>query len=107
MDVDSNKQKAVLFAYTLHPRYGTNWVPVKLQGLDASKTYTVKETNLYPGANSTVPENNKQFTGDYLMTIGLNISQSQAAASAVIEITAKLTVAHHYKECSALFIRSK
>jgi alpha-galactosidase len=87
MYVDDDKKKAVLFAYTLHPRYGTNWTPVKLQGLDAAKTYTVKEINLYPATLSVLPENDKQFTGEYLMNAGLNVSGSDALTSAVIEIT--------------------
>ena len=42
--VSKDKQRAVLFAYDLHPRYKEPQHNVKLQGLDASKTYTVKET---------------------------------------------------------------
>ncbi|BAV07945.1 alpha-galactosidase [Filimonas lacunae] len=86
MYVEEDKKKAVLFSYTLHPRYGTNWTPVKLQGLDAAKLYTVKETNLYPGTHSELAENNKQFTGEYLMNIGLNVSSSNQLTSAVVEI---------------------
>lgn len=86
--VDGDKKKAVLLAYTLHPRYGTNWTPVKLQGLDAAALYTVKETNLYPGANAELPENDKQYTGEYLMNIGLNVSSANQLTSAVVEITA-------------------
>lgn len=86
--VNNDKNKAVLFSYTLHPRYGTNWTPVKLQGLDATKLYTVTETNLYPGTNSELPENGKQFTGEYLMNIGLQVSGTNQLTSSVVEITA-------------------
>lgn len=87
MYVDSLKQKAVLFAYTLHPRYGENWSAVKLKGLDPLKKYLVNETNIYPGANPSLSENGKTFTGEYLMENGLMVSQSNALSSAVIELT--------------------
>jgi alpha-galactosidase len=45
-----------------------------LQGLDAQKNYRIKEINLFPGTKSTQPDNDKVFTGDYLMTVGLNLS---------------------------------
>lgn len=85
--VTENKKQAVLFSYNLHPRYGTDWTPIKLEGLDADKLYTVKEINLFPGSNSELAENGRQFTGEYLMTIGLNVSKSKALTSSIIEIT--------------------
>jgi alpha-galactosidase len=81
------KTKAVVFAYNLNFLYGKRWEAVKLQGLDPAKKYTVKETNLYPGSNSSVPENGKTFTGDYLMKVGINPSTDRELTSAVIEIT--------------------
>lgn len=87
MYVDSLKQKAVLFAYTLHPRYGENWSAVKLKGLDPLKKYRVNETNIYPGTNASLAENGKTFTGEYLMEKGLMVSQSNALSSTVIELT--------------------
>jgi alpha-galactosidase len=88
MYVNEQKTKAVLFAYTLHAHYGTDWLPVQLEGLDATKKYTVREINLYPGSNAQLPEQDKQFTGEYLMKIGLNASKREALTSSVIEITA-------------------
>jgi len=87
MYVDDSKTKAVLFSYNLHPRYGTDWTPVKLEGLDPEKTYTVKEINLFPGSHSELAENSKQFTGEYLMTTGLNVSKSKEYTSSIVEIT--------------------
>ncbi len=86
MYVDADKNKAVTFVYNLHPQYGKDWVPVKLQGLDSTKLYTVKETNLYPGSQSALAENGKQFTGEYLMKVGLNITNSNELTSFVIEL---------------------
>jgi len=87
MYADSSTNHAVVFAYNLHARFGKEWTPVKLQGLDTSKMYKVKEINLYPGARSTFPENEKQFTGEYLMEVGLHVSSSKELTSSVIEIT--------------------
>ncbi|MBV4357440.1 alpha-galactosidase [Pinibacter aurantiacus] len=81
------KTKAVVFAYNLNFLYGKRWEAVKLQGLDPAKKYTIKETNLYPGHNSSVPENGKTFTGDYLMKVGINPSSDRELTSTVIEIT--------------------
>ena len=86
MYVDSDLRHAVVFAYNMHPRYGTSWTPVRLQGLDPLKLYIVRETNLYPGTVSQLPENGRSFTGEYLMTIGLHVSGETAMTSEVIEL---------------------
>ena len=82
--VSKDKQRAVLFAYDLHPRYMEPQQNVKLQGLDAAKMYTVKETNLMPGKQSDLECNGKQFSGDYLMKIGLNVFTPQDGTSHVL-----------------------
>lgn len=87
MYANNSKSKAVVFAYNLHLRYGHKWAPVKLQGLDANKKYTIKEINLFPGTSSSIPENGKTFTGDYLMKVGINISSTTSITSNVLEIT--------------------
>ncbi len=88
MYVDSSLAHAVVFAYNLHPRYGTNWTSVRLQGLDPHRLYRVRETNLYPGTASKLPENGRAFTGEYLMVVGLQVSGTAAMSSIVIELTA-------------------
>jgi hypothetical protein len=82
--VSKDKQRAVLFAYDLHPRYKEPQQNVKLQGLDAAKMYTVKETNLMPGKQSDLDCNGKQYSGDYLMKIGLNVFTAQDGTSHVL-----------------------
>ena len=57
---------------------------IKLQGLDAKKMYTVKETNLMPGKVSELECNGKQYSGDYLMKIGLNVFTAQDGTSHVL-----------------------
>lgn len=74
MYVDSTKSRAVLFHYNLNTRYNETTTRVKLQGLDAKKKYTIKEINLMPGAKSSSPYNDKTYTGDYLMKVGMNLT---------------------------------
>ncbi|TDQ11606.1 alpha-galactosidase [Pedobacter metabolipauper] len=85
--IDSLKSKAVLFAYNLNTRYGEEFNRVKLQGLDPQKQYKITETNLYNQSKSTFKDNNKTYSGDYLMKIGLEVSGKAALSSAVFEIT--------------------
>lgn len=71
--VDKSKNSAVLFAYNLAPRFWEKLSLVKLRGLDPDKKYLVKEINLMPGTESRFIHNNKIFTGDYLMKVGLKV----------------------------------
>lgn len=89
MYVDDAKSKAVLYAYDIFPRFKEKLLKVKLQGLDALKKYQVKEINLLSGQASTIKENNKVYSGDYLMKIGLDAFTSERMNSKVIEITAQ------------------
>ena len=82
--MSKDKQRAVLFSYDLHPRYKEPQQNVKLQGLDAAKMYTVKETNLMSGKQSDLECNGKQYSGDYLMKIGLNVFTAQDGTSHVL-----------------------
>ena len=87
--VDKSKKMAVLFAYDLSPRFQEKLSPVKLRGLDPDKKYLVKEINLMPGTESTFTQNNKVFTGDYLMKVGLNVFSWHHNTSTVLELTAQ------------------
>ena len=82
--VSKDKQRAVLFAYDLHPRYKEPQQNVKLQGLNPAKVYTVKETNLMPGKTSELECDGKQFSGDYLMKVGLSVFTPQDGTSHVL-----------------------
>lgn len=80
--VSEDKTHAVLFAYDLHPRYKEPLFNVKLQGLDPSLVYSVKEINL--------PEGQKAETKtDYLMKIGLPVLTASEGTSHVLELTAE------------------
>lgn len=86
--VSADQQKAVLFAYDLHPRFKEILRNVKLQGLDPARQYQVKEINLMPGTASTLEAEGKTYSGDYLMKVGLNVFSSTHMSSRVIELTA-------------------
>jgi alpha-galactosidase len=89
MYVNENKDRAILFNYHLNTRRQDIFNRVKLQGLDATKKYRLKEINLFPGTRSAQPDNNKVFTGDYLMNVGLNLSPGRAIplTSNIYELT--------------------
>ena len=79
--------KTLLFAYDIHPRYGENILPTRLQGLDPDARYTVKEVSLMPGRQSWLDCDGKTYTGDYLMKVGLKVLSSNDMVSHIIEVT--------------------
>jgi alpha-galactosidase len=87
MHVSKTQDKAILCVYDIYPRFGEKLQPVKLQGLDASKTYKVEEINLMPGNISPLGSNGKTYTGDYLMKVGLNLFSTTKTNSHIIEIS--------------------
>jgi alpha-galactosidase len=88
MYVNTAKNKAVLFAYTLNARFNETVNRVRLQGLGPDKTYKIQEINvLSEGRRFGPSENGKSYTGDYLMKIGLNVGSAIPLTSEVFEIT--------------------
>jgi alpha-galactosidase len=87
--VDTAKTRAILLNYHLNTRRKDIFTRVKLQGLDAAKKYRLREINLFPGTRSNQPDNEKVFSGEYLMNIGLNLSPGRALplTSNVFELT--------------------
>lgn len=92
MYVNQEKTKSVLFCYTLNTRYGETINPVRLQGLDPSRTYKIREINVsnegrgFMGIRG-MTENGRSYTGDYLMNVGLNAGSGTPLTSVVYEIT--------------------
>ncbi|RZK36436.1 MAG: alpha-galactosidase, partial [Pedobacter sp.] len=86
---DEAKNSAILFAYNLSSRYREFFNPVKLQGLDSLKKYKIKEINLMPNVKSVLASNDKIYTGEYLMNVGIDVSKtnSEPLTSVVLEIT--------------------
>jgi len=87
MYVSDERNKAILFSYTLNARFGETFNTVRLQGLDPARTYTVKEINRFTGIRSPFPASGNTYSGDYLMKIGLEVNSSDPLTSAVLEIT--------------------
>ena len=77
----------MVLAYDIHPRYNENILPTKLQGLDANARYRVKEISMMPGHGSWLPSDNKVYTGDYLMKMGIKVLSSNDMVSHIIEVT--------------------
>ena len=86
--VDESEDMAVVFAYDISPRFKEKISRVKLQGLHPRKRYYVKEINLMPGVESSVPQHDKSYSGDYLMKVGLDLFSSKCNTSRVVEISA-------------------
>jgi alpha-galactosidase len=82
MFVNTDKTKAVLFAFDMNPRYNEHLLPVVMQGLDENKQYSVKEINRYNEGDHTVGT----FSGQYLMTVGINAFSHSHLSSRVYEI---------------------
>jgi alpha-galactosidase len=91
MYVSEDKSKAIVFNYNTTTRRKDIFSRVRLQGLDATKKYRLKEINLFPGTKSFQPDHDKVYTGEYLMNLGLNLSPGRALplTSNVYELSAE------------------
>ena len=86
MFVNKQQNEAVMFTYLINSRYGTGTHnPIILKGLDATATYKIEEINVYPGTQPTV--NTAEYSGDFLMKVGLNPNVNQYHTSVVLKIT--------------------
>ena len=84
MYVSKDKTRAVLFAYCFKYQGGYRACRLKLDGLDASKRYRLKEINVQ---NKPIFwGEGKAFGGDYLMNEGIEIPLKKLFSSAVFEI---------------------
>ena len=91
MYVDEAQRHAVAFGYNLHTRFHEAVIPVKFQGLDPAKRYRVAEVNLMPGQKAELPAHGQTYSGDYLMKVGVQLSDADAKplTSHVLELTAE------------------
>ena len=91
MYVDEAQRHAVAFGYNLHTRFHEPVLPVKFQGLDPAKRYRVAEINLMPGRKAELPAHGQTYSGDYLMKVGVLLSDPDAKplTSHVLELTAE------------------
>jgi alpha-galactosidase len=87
MYVNGDKSKAIIFNYLVdyRQRLDTSVQPIKLDGLDPSKKYTLKEINLYPGSRSWI-STEQVYSGDFLMKVGINPLVNLRRTSVVLEV---------------------
>jgi alpha-galactosidase len=87
MYVSENRSRSVVFTYKTSNRYAaaTTIDPILLKGLDAKRNYQVREINLYPGSTPSVSEG--VYSGDYLMSVGINPRMDSRRTSVILEIT--------------------
>lgn len=85
--VNDEKSHALIAAYDIHPDFNEQLLPTRLEGLDANAQYRIKEICLLPGKESQLDYNNKVYSGDYLMKIGLKLLTNADMSSRIIEIT--------------------
>ncbi len=85
--VSDDKTKAIVFSYMHSTRFMQTGSerPLQLYGLDPLKNYTIKEINLYPGTKSTI-DNEKIYSGDFLMKTGINPDLNGRRMSVVLEV---------------------
>ena len=89
MYVSKDKSRAVVFAFDVYPRYAEKLLPVRLQGLEADRTYRVKEINRMPGAKPSAADEGTLYSGDYLMTVGLPLFTTRSLNSRVLQVEAE------------------
>ena len=75
--------------YRLVSPYDGNHMSLMYASPDKKKMYKVKEINLMPNSKSNLAANEKTYSGDYLMKVGINAFTTNQAFSRVIELTAE------------------
>lgn len=90
MYMNNSKSSGVIFNYLVNNRYDikSNF-PIVLKGLDAKKNYKISEINLYPGTNSYL-NNEIIYSGEFLMTVGINPKVEKNRQSVVLMIQENL-----------------
>ena len=85
--MDPQKERSIVFSYLLEQRFSINYSiePVKLKGLQPGKKYRIRELHQYPGTVSPINEE-RIYSGDYLMTIGFNPDVTRERRSVVLEV---------------------
>ena len=87
--VGTDKKSAVVFAFNTYPRWGERNNPVLLKGLNPDTRYRVHEINMMPGHGSNLGCNDRVYSGQYLMTVGVNLLSTRKLTSHVLELTAE------------------
>jgi alpha-galactosidase len=84
--VNPAKTRAVSYNYVVTNRFefSYSFSPIKLDGLDSAKKYSVKELNVYPGTKTTLDEN-AVYSGEFLMNVGFNPDVNARRMSVILE----------------------
>ena len=85
MYVDDARTGAVLFVYKIENYYDQPLPRLRLAGLDPDKTYMLTERDVRVG-EKPCKLNGKQFTGRFLMSVGIEVPLWEDYASRVFEI---------------------
>lgn len=86
--VNTKKDTALVLNYHIPLTYATTIAkPIKMQGLDPKKKYSIREINVFPDEKSLI-DNNIRYTGDFLQTVGFNPQTSSKRNSVLLLITA-------------------
>jgi alpha-galactosidase len=80
--VSPDQTRAAVFVFQLKDGKA---IPVRPQGLDPAKRYTVREMNPAPG-RSALTQEGKSFTGEELMRDGVMPNCAKALEACVIEL---------------------
>ena len=88
MYVNDKQDHAVWFTYLTNSRFAVgSTLPVRLTGLDPTKTYTLREINIYPGTPNSSVISEQRLSGDFLLTYGFNPLVDSRRPSVVVELT--------------------
>lgn len=85
MYVDDARQAAVVFVYKVDNYYDQPIPRLRLAGLDPDRTYTIVERDVRTGQQPCSLDG-KQFTGRFLMSVGIEIPLREDYASRVFQL---------------------
>ena len=85
MYVDDSQSQGALFVYKTDNYYNQTLPRIRLAGLNPDKTYTMTEKNVRVG-QKPCSLSGKQFTGRFLMDVGIEVPLWEDYASRVFEI---------------------
>lgn len=85
MYVDDTRNNATLFVYKVDNYYGQTIPRICLAGLNPDKTYTLTEKNVRTG-QKPCSLSGKQFTGRFLMAVGIEVPLWEDYASRVFSL---------------------
>lgn len=86
--VNESKDIAVFFSYFMATINATRQaLPIKMKGLNPTTNYRLREVNLFANTKSPI-DNTKVYSGDFLMTVGLNPETNDRRTSVVLMVEA-------------------